>query len=341
MSIVSCSCPVCNYTAEKNVDHDRDSVFYHCPICGRFQFANVLEGKDYKELDFNRLSSYLFYHRYLGSFENPEYRYNTTLAKEICDGYRKEFDKGQNTNGRPVHMDNEIINSWYPKTFDERIDKILVELFNKTEHVGKAVVLTPEEGYSLLFIDRKTNSKIPQWRNQKDLNTESDFILDYLKQKQYAEWKPEAERKVGIRLLPEGYSRVEIIQKYSSSGRNVVVAMKFGDDTKNLREAIRKGIEEAGFHAIFIDEVQHNDFITPELLKHIKESKFLVVDLTHKNNGAYFEEGYAMGLGKEVIQLCKEGISLHFDVAQKNTIIWEKEDDIPKRLFNRIKATID
>ena len=36
--------------------------------------------------------------------------------------------------------------------------------------------------------------------------------------------------------------------------------------------------------AIFIDEVQHNDFITPELLKHIKNSKFVVVDLTHQNN---------------------------------------------------------
>ena len=72
----------------------------------------------------------------------------------------------------------------------------------------------------------------------------------------------------------------------------------------------------------FIDEVQHNDFITPELLKHIRDSKFVVVDLTHQNNGAYFEEGYAMGLGKQVIQLCKDGVELHFDIAQKNTIMW-------------------
>lgn len=93
--------------------------------------------------------------------------------------------------------------------------------------------------------------------------------------------------------------------------------MKFGDDTKELREAIRSGISEAGYIAIFIDEVQHNDFITPELLKYIRNSKFVVVDLTHKNNGAYFEEGYAMGLGKPVIQLCKNGVSLHFDIAQK------------------------
>lgn len=48
-----------------------------------------------------------------------------------------------------------------------------------------------------------------------------------------------------------------------------------------------------------------------------------------------------MGLGKSVIQLCKKGIQLHFDIAQKNTIMWETEEDIVKKLKNRIKATID
>ncbi len=117
--------------------------------------------------------------------------------------------------------------------------------------------------------------------------------------------------------------------------------MKFGDETKALREAIRQGVKTAGYYAIFIDEVQHNDFITPELLKHIRDSRFVVADLTHQNNGAYFEEGYAMGLGKPVIQLCKRDVNLHFDIAQKNTIMWETEGDIPERLANRIKATID
>ena len=32
---------------------------------------------------------------------------------------------------------------------------------------------------------------------------------------------------------------------------------------------------------------------------------------------------------------------LHFDIAQKNTIMWGVEDDIPLMLKNRIKATIE
>lgn len=48
-----------------------------------------------------------------------------------------------------------------------------------------------------------------------------------------------------------------------------------------------------------------------------------------------------MGLGKPVIQLCQSEAKLHFDIAQKNTIIWVTEADIPLRLKNRIMATID
>ena len=34
-------------------------------------------------------------------------------------------------------------------------------------------------------------------------------------------------------------------------------------------------------------------------------------------------------------------IIIHFDVAQKNTIMWKDENDIIEKLANRIKATID
>lgn len=40
-------------------------------------------------------------------------------------------------------------------------------------------------------------------------------------------------------------------------------------------------------------------------------------------------------------KLCKKGTMLHFDIAQKNTIIWSSEDEIAERLMSRIRATID
>ncbi len=50
---------------------------------------------------------------------------------------------------------------------------------------------------------------------------------------------------------------------------------------------------------------------------------------------------HVMGLGKPVIQLCQEGVQLHFDIAQKNTIMWASVEDIPERLRKRIIATIE
>ncbi len=168
-------------------------------------------------------------------------------------------------------------------------------------------------------------------------------MLDCLKDDSYIKYGygSTEEKMCQITLQPKGFIRLDEIQRSKAKGNNALVAMQFGEETRHLRECIRKGITDAGYNAVFIDEVEHNDFITPEIMKYIKDSKFVVADLTHQNNGAYFEEGYAMGLGKPVIQLCKRGVRLHFDIAQKNTIMWEKEEDVPLRLKNRIKATIE
>ena len=340
-------CPVCGSKASCFPEYQHDSVFYDCPVCGRYEFT--LNG--FRIQHNSHLVSYLYYNRFKGGLMHPEYRYHTTMKKELCDTYKRNFEDGDITNGHPVHVDDDIINNWYPKSFSERIDFILLRISSLAKHIGQPVKFDNQEMFSLLFVDRKElldDSAFPQkdgptWREDKDCILEADYVLDYLKESGYGKdyLHLRSETGVELTLTPKGYARVDELQKNTSYGRNVLVAMKFGEDTLTLREAIRKGVDDAGYHAVFIDEVEHIDFITPELLKHIRDSKFVVVDLTHQNNGAYFEEGYAMGLGKPVIQLCRDGVKLHFDIAQKNTIMWKTEDDIPVKLTNRIKATID
>lgn len=342
-----CNCYACGSIATSSIDHENDRVFYECPICGRFQIG-LFDG--ISNINENHLASYLLYHRF--PYENViEYRYHTTLDKESCDKYNQDFKEGNNTHGRPVHMDTEIIENWYPKTFAERVDYILLYINSRTPHIGQQITFNYKELLGMLFIDSKDlnpeffSSGYGKWveRKEGDCETEIKYFLDYLSKNEYIQYHDghSEEEWVDLSLMPVGYARVDELQKNSTNSRNVLVAMKFGDDTKPLRESIRAGIKKAEYSPIFIDEVQHNGLITPELLKQIKDSKFVVVDLTHQNNGAYFEEGYAMGLGKPVIQLCKRGTVLHFDIAQKNTIMWDAEEDIIDYLYNRIKATID
>ncbi len=338
-------CLLCGSMSRLGADYERNLLFYSCPVCGKFEIG---PGEIYGYLDYNKAATYVFYNRFLSNSYLTDYRYHTQRSKEECDKYRAEFDKGNNSEGRPVHMDKDIIDTWYPKTFSERVDYIVKYLGTHIKHIGQQIAFSYAGTLSLLFVDRKelkeSYAKMEFVKRDKDsCISEAKYMLDSLVDAGVIKYRfgDNDDEYVYITLTPKGYSRVDELQRNTSYGRAALVAMKFGDDTRPLREAIRSGIMKAGYNAIFIDEVQHNDFITPELLKHIRDSKFVVVDLTHQNNGAYFEEGYAMGLGKPVIQLCKHDTKLHFDIAQKNTIMWETEGDISDMLCNRIKATIE
>lgn len=120
--------------------------------------------------------------------------------------------------------------------------------------------------------------------------------------------------------------------------------MSFAEDMKDVREAIKKAILDNGYVPRIMDEIEHNHQIVPEMLYEIRQSKFVIAELTNHNNGAYFEAGYALGQGKEVIQVCKEDrfhTDGHFDVKQINTIMWNSTEDLIQKLSARIKATIN
>lgn len=329
------SCPVCGTVSPFHINHDRYLTFYRCPVCGMYQVGAYW--KEHNHFDLNHLAAFLVHNAY-NPADDLERRYYTTASKETCDELQEEG------RGYPVHIDAEIVEAWYPRSFAEKIDQILLYLHKRAPHIGQSIHFDPQTLYSFLFIDRYelVNGQYVS-REDEAIEAEARFIIGCLIQQGLIADGGKLPFAAAQRftLTPRGYARIDELQRNTANGKLVLVAMQFGDETKALREAIRKGIQDTKYHAIFIDEVQHNDFITPELLKYIKDSKFVVVDLTHKNNGAYFEEGYAMGLGKPVIQLCKKETQLHFDIAQKNTIMWTSEEDIPKQLQSRIIATIE
>jgi nucleoside 2-deoxyribosyltransferase len=61
----------------------------------------------------------------------------------------------------------------------------------------------------------------------------------------------------------------------------------------------------------------------------IQGCRFLIADLTHRNNGAYWEAGYAEGLGKPVIYTCQRSTfaqASHFDTNHHLAVYWEEGD---------------
>ena len=110
-----------------------------------------------------------------------------------------------------------------------------------------------------------------------------------------------------------------------------------------------KGKGDSGYDAKLITE-EYNDGITDNIIANIKSSKFVIVDFTYNNLGAYFEAGFAQGRGLKVIRTCKKEWfdnceklgedKLHFDVRHYNFIMWNDYEDLKNKLINRIKAVI-
>jgi nucleoside 2-deoxyribosyltransferase len=78
----------------------------------------------------------------------------------------------------------------------------------------------------------------------------------------------------------------------------------------------------------------------------IRTSRFLIADLTHGNQGAYWEAGFAEGLGKPVIYTCEKSqfeiYKTHFDTNHHLTVKWDKEqpEEFKKKLKDTIRATL-
>ena len=62
----------------------------------------------------------------------------------------------------------------------------------------------------------------------------------------------------------------------------------------------------------------------------IRNSRFVVADLTHACHGSYWEGGFAEGLGRPVIYTCEkkawEAEQTHFDTNHLTTVIWDQSN---------------
>ena len=149
-------------------------------------------------------------------------------------------------------------------------------------------------------------------------------------------------------ITAAGWQKIDELQKEEQILKQGFIAMSFREETRPIREAFRAAIAQSGYSARVIDEKEHNNQIVPEIFYEIERSKFVVVDVTYPNYGAYYEAGYAQALGKQVIICCRQAEfdgkgntdRPHFDISQKSMVVWKDEQDLIDRLKKRIEATV-
>ncbi len=145
-------------------------------------------------------------------------------------------------------------------------------------------------------------------------------------------------------LTMKGWERYDVLTKGGLSYNKAFMAMKFGDDNLDtvVNNFFKPAVEQTGYNLFRLDDRPQAGLIDIRLRQEIKTSKFIVADLSHANNGAYWEAGFAEGIGKQVIYTCErskfEEVKTHFDVNHHLTIICDGAN--PAEAAENLKAAI-
>lgn len=140
-----------------------------------------------------------------------------------------------------------------------------------------------------------------------------------------------------IGLTLDGWQRYEAEQKGQTFANYGFMALKFGDEVLDpfLREHIKPAIESIGMQLRDMRDCSKAGIIDNLMRIEIRDSAFVLVDLTHDNPGAYWEAGYAEGLGKPVLYICErtkfDAAKTHFDTNHCTTVVWDAESPLDFR----------
>ncbi len=145
-------------------------------------------------------------------------------------------------------------------------------------------------------------------------------------------------------LTFRGWEHLDQLQRGEVDSRTAFMAMKYGDANtdKLVNEIFRPAVALTGFALVRLDDRPEAGLIDDRLRVQIRTARFLIADLSHGNQGAYWEAGYAEGLGKPVIYTCErkafEHEKTHFDTNHHLTVVWDTEN--AEQAAEQLKATI-
>lgn len=136
-----------------------------------------------------------------------------------------------------------------------------------------------------------------------------------------------------VNLSLEGWKIYETEKRGMVAGNYGFIAMQFNDSELEtfVQDVVKPTVEKTGFSLVDVRDVARAGIIDNIIRNQIRAARFVIADLTHDNNGAYWEAGYAEGLGKPVIYICEkakfEEKRTHFDTNHCTTVLWSRDND--------------
>ncbi len=258
-------CPVCTFeiNGTSPVSGTYDYSF-DCPNCGKY----ILESK-------------------AGSLLKPNLEENPNKAGVISHYLRTN----QNGNFWPTLDYETLIRIIKEDNYPNPVQQAA----NLISWLGKNIAAPGEVHY----IHPKTHQAIIGARDPHGVN----FVLRYLFENNLVEGHQNVllgELKVAKATLSfEGWAYFEELMQGQTNFKKAFMAMQFNNSTltKVVDECFKPAVKETGFELQTVLEQPKAGSIDDRIRVEIRNSKFLIADLSDANNGAYWEAGFAEGLG--------------------------------------------
>ena len=362
------NCPICNSPSWLDLfSSDRLHLYeVRCGRCGEYRITDFAKDVIQRALELDNAGIA----QYLTMRDSSGHRSETALCIEVA---RKA------ANGKGIDVPRSIISHVLRKRTDKRSPltcDVLAGVLKNTSlptpaeqannfitHLGgclsspggsfevpaQQMNKSQDNIYGLLGI--KTGAA--EWQ---DLH----FIITALDEQKIlnVEYQPGATsggRKIplGVSLTLAGWQKYEELQRSVKDSRKAFVAMEFPNPDKTtvnyffqntlLDKYLVPAAKKAGYdlaNALRSEPKAGN--LHARLEVEIRAARFVVAELSHQNNGAYWEAGFARGLGKPVIYMYNKVIGKsdrpHFDVGSDLYVPWEQ--DTPEKAAEELKAVI-
>ncbi len=275
---------------------------------------------------------------------NAIYEYIEIKPYLQIEGVRKlwkfYYDENEMSKLEDEYVNVYLLMQEYPADVAARIDRILLNLAQDYPLLSEKFTLKRcMEKFRRFYCE----SKAPETEIRSILS----MLSDLGNVKCHSEITTYDDEGPKYSITAQGWKKVSQLRKANEVKKQGFIAMSFDPSIRFIEDCFKMAISAAGYTPQIIKEKEHNNYIMPEIFYEIRQSKFVVVDVTLPNYGAYYEAGYALALGKEVIFCCEEKVfknekmKPHFDVIQKSMIVWKDKEDLVERLKNRITATVN
>lgn len=212
-----------------------------------------------------------------------------------------------------------------PQTVTDKIDRLLLNLAALSEAPGSAVPYVDERDYTLSHASSEA---------------EGELYFAHLADRGFVEAHPLGG---GTRLTVQGWARVDEIGKEHTSLTQGFVAMAAHESLETAyNDAIAPAIAAAGYDPYLVTGVRHVERIDALIMRELNRSRFVVADVTRQRPNVYFEAGYAIGRGTQVIWTCREDDvdNLHFDTRQFRHLLWDDLEEFREELENVIRVVV-